>query len=240
MNVFKTVPKFIEGYIEAKRFTALKPQIQELRDAGDIEGEKALINKGQKQWVEETSKKLGITYEVKGYENMPESGPFMIYSNHQGFGDVPATLWLMKDYGQVGYVAKAEWRKYKVLKDAVEYTRSIFLERDNPKEAVRALSEAKKMLDMGFNLVIFPEGTRSKGHQMGEFKAGAFKFAEKAKVPILPVTLDGSYQLFEQNGSYQPCHIKVIVHPLVHIEEMDKDEQKDAQKQIEDTIRSAL
>lgn len=240
MNIFKTAPKFIQGYIETKRYNSLIPRLKELREAGDLEGEKALIQEGQKRWVEETSKKLGISYEVKGYENMPKEQPFIIYSNHQGFADIPATLWLMKDYAQVGYVAKAEWKKYKILRDIIEYTRSIFLTRDNPKEAVRALSEAKEVLDKGFNLVVFPEGTRSKGHQMGEFKAGAFKFAEKAGVPILPVTVDGSYQLFEQNKSYQPCHIKVTVHPLVHIEEMSKEEQKDAQKQIEDTIRGAL
>ena len=55
-----------------------------------------------------------------------------------------------------------------------------------------------------------------------------------------PATIDGSYKLFEEKGSYQPCHIKITVHPLVHIEEMDKHEQKEAQAAIEATIRSAL
>ena len=209
---------------------------------GDIEGEKALIQKGQKRWVEAISPKLGLTYEVYGEENIPDpaDGPFMIYSNHQGYADLAATLWLMKDHSQLAYVAKEEWRKYGVLHDAVEYTRSIFLKRDNPKEAVRALGDAKKVLDMGFNMIIFPEGTRSKGHEMGEFKAGAFKFAEKAKVPILPVTIDGSYKLFEEKGSWQPCHIKITVHPLVHIENMSREEQREAAKEIEETIRKAL
>lgn len=242
MNVFKTVPKFLQGYIETKRFTSLKGEIQKLRDAGDIEGEKKLIHYGQRRWVENITKAYGITYEVTGEENIPpeEDGPFMIYSNHQGYGDLAATMWIMRDHGMLGYVSKDSWRKYGILRDAVVYTRSIFLVRDNPKEAVRALSEAKKILDLGFNMIIFPEGTRSKGHEMGEFKAGAFKFAEKAKVPILPVTIDGSYKLFEELGSYQPCHIKVTIHPLVHIEQMDKHQQHEAQKQIEETIRSAL
>lgn len=240
MNPFTTGYRFILGYIETKRFTSLGPEIMEAREKGDFEAERELIRKGQKRWVENVSKKLNITYEVMGYENLPESGPFMIYSNHQGFADIPATLWIAKDRFQLGYVAKEEWRKYGILRDAIVFTRSIFLVRDNPKEAVRALSEAKSLLDQGFNLVIFPEGHRSKGHEMGEFKAGAFKFAEKAKVPILPVTVDGSYQLFEEKGTYQPCHIKVTIHPLVHIEKLDKHEQKEAQQQIEATIRAAL
>jgi len=93
---------------------------------------------------------------------------------------------------------------------------------------------------MGFNLLIFPEGTRSKGPEMGEFKAGAFKFAEKAKVPILPVTIDGSYRFFEEKGTWQPAHVKLTAHPLVHIEQMDKEAQKEAAKQIEATVKSAL
>ena len=242
MNIIKTGPKFIQGYLETIRFVSLKGELRKLREAGDIEGEKALINFGQKRWVENISKKYKITYDMTGEENIPapEDGPFMIYSNHQGFADIPATLWIMKDHGMLGYVAKEEWRKYGILRDVVESTRSIFLVRNNPKEAVRALSEAKKILSEGFNMIIFPEGTRSKGHEMGEFKAGAFKFAEKAKVPILPVTIDGSYKLFEELGSYQPCNIKITIHPLVHIENMDREQQHEAAKQIEATIRGAL
>ena len=89
-------------------------------------------------------------------------------------------------------------------------------------------------------MVIFPEGTRSQRHEMGEFKAGAFKFAEKGKVPILPITVDGGYKLFEEKKTWQPAHVKITVHPLVHIEQMSKHEQKEAALQIEQTIRSAL
>ena len=240
MNPFTTGYRFILGYIETKRFVSLKDAIRKLREEGRYEEERQLILDGQSRWVENASKKLGISYEVYGEENIPDHGPFMIYSNHQGFADIPATLWVMKDRFQLGYVAKDEWRNYAILRDVIESTRSIFLVRNNPKEAVKALGEAKKILDQGFNLVIFPEGHRSKGHRMGEFKAGAFKFAEKAGVPILPVTIDGSYKLFEEKGSYQPCHIKITVHPMVHIEELDTQGQKAAQAEIENTIRDAL
>ena len=242
MNVFKTGPRFIRGYLETKRFTSLKKQLEKLRAAGNLEGEKALINFGQKRWVENMTPVLGLTYDVRDEENIPspEDGPFMIYCNHQSFADIAATLWIMKDHGPLGYVSKEEWRKYPILADVVEYSRSIFLVRNNPKEAVRALGEAKKILDLGFNICIFPEGTRSKGHKMGEFKPGSFKFAEKAKVPILPVTIDGTYKFFEEKGTWNPADVKVTIHPLVHIEKMSREEQLDAAKQIEATIRSAL
>lgn len=240
MNIFTTGPKFIQGYFQTRKLISKLPEVHELREKGDLEGEKNAIRLAQKEWVEGLSKKYAMTYEVAGWENIPDSAPFMVYSNHQGFADICATLWIFKDRYPMSYVAKEEWRKYKTLRDVIDLSRSIYLIRDNPKEAVRALSEAKDLLNLGFPLLIFPEGTRSKCHEMGEFKPGAFKFAEKAKVPILPVTVDGSYHLFEETGSYQPTHIKVTIHPLVHIEELDKHEQKEAQKEIEETIRSAL
>ena len=51
MNIFKTGPRFIRGYIETMRFTSLKKKLSKLREAGDIEGEKELIHFGQKRWV---------------------------------------------------------------------------------------------------------------------------------------------------------------------------------------------
>ena len=242
MNIFKTGPRFIWGYLETKRFTSLKKQIYKLREEGDLKGERDLIQFGQKRWVEAMTPVLGLTYDVSGEENIPapEDGPFMMYCNHQSFADIAATLWIMKDHGMMGYVSKEEWRKYPILADVVDCSRSIFLVRNNPKEAVRALAEAKKMLDLGFNLCIFPEGTRSKGHEMGEFKAGSFKFAEKAKVPILPVTVDGTYRFFEEDGTWKPAHIRITIHPLVHIENMNREEQHEASRKIEETIRSAL
>ena len=240
MNPFTTGYRFVLGYLETKRFTRLKDEIEALRAQGRVEEEKALILEGQSRWVRNTSKKLNMTFEVHGEENIPDREPFMLYANHQGFADIPATLWLMKDRHQLGYIAKDEWRNYGILRDVVTSTRSIFLVRGNPKEAIKALGEAKELLDQGFNLVIFPEGHRSKCHEMRDFKPGAFKFAEKAHVPILPVTLDGSYKLIEEKGTYQPTHIKITCHPLVHIENMSKHEQKAAQAEIEATIRNAL
>ena len=240
MNLFTTIPKLAQGYAAAKKYNSLARQLDALRNLGDFEGERELIRKGQKLFAETIADKFKITIDVKGEENIPSEGAFMVYSNHQGFADIPAICYAFRNHCQMGFVSKEEWRKYKVLRDAIVYTRSIFLDRGNPRAAIKALSEVKELLDMGFNMAIFPEGTRSKGPEMGEFKPGSFKFAEKAKVPVLPVTLNGSYKLFEEKGTYQPCHIDITIHPLVHLEQMDKHQQKEAAEEIEKTIKSAL
>lgn len=238
-NPFTTIPRFLKGYAAAKEYTSHKDEFERFRAAGDVEGEKEAIRVGQKKFAEAVSEGMGISIDVEGEENIPDK-PFMLYSNHQSFADIPAICYAMRNHCMMGFVSKAEWKKYKILRDAINYTRSIFLDRGNPREAVKAVGEVKKLLDMGFNMAIFPEGTRSQCHEMGEFKGGAFKFAEKAKVPVLPVTLDGGYHLFEEKGTYQPCHMKVTIHPPVHLEDMDKHQQKEAAAEIEKTIKSAL
>lgn len=240
MNPFTTIPRAITVLLAAHNYNRNIPEIEKLRAAGDIEGEKECIRLGQKKFIETIAPKIDLTFEVTGEENIPESNGFMVYSNHQSLADIFALIYLFRNRCQMGYVAKEEWRRYKIIANAILYTRSVFLTRGDSREAIKTIKEATELLKQGFNLVIFPEGTRSKSHEMAEFKGGAFKFAEKGKVPILPVTLDGGYKLLEEKGTYQPAHVKITVHPLVHIEEMDKHQQKEAAAEIEATIRSAL
>lgn len=240
MNPFTTLPKLFTVFIGGKNYNKNIPQLKRLRDKELYDEERQLIWDEEKRFIEDISPKLKLTYEVSGEENIPKTGPFMVYCNHQSFADIFATLWLFRNHCQIGYVAKAEWRKVKTLALAIEYTHSVFLDRGNPRAAVNTIREAADTLSKGFNLVIFPEGTRSQSHEMAEFKPGAFKFAEKAGVPILPVTLDGGYHLLEEKGTYQPAHIRITVHPLVHTEKMNRAELKEAAARIESVIRSAL
>ena len=240
MNPFTSLPRLFDVYMGARKFNSHIPRIKQLREEGDIEKEKEEIRIGQKEAIEHIAPRLKLDFVVTGEENIPQSGAFMVYSNHQSYADILAMIHLFKDRCQMGYVAKDEWRKVKTLANAIEYTRSVFLVRGDSREAIKSIREVAELLKNGFSLVIFPEGTRSKGHEMREFKHGAFKFAEKGKVPILPVTLDGGYRLYEEKGTWQPATVKITVHPLVHIEQMSKAEQKEAADEIEKTIKSAL
>lgn len=240
MNLFKTVPALLAVASEIKKYNAHIPKFEELRSKGMDEEERALVLECTTKFGDSLSKRLRINYEVIGEENIPDKGPLMIYANHQSFADILAIFTVFRKF-QIGFVAKDEWRSWKALAKAIEYTRSIFLIRGGGRQALEALSQAEDYLERGFSLTIFPEGTRSKKSEMGEFKHGAFKFAQKGNVPILPVSLDGGYKLFEIDNSYhKDITIRIKVHPLVHIEEMSKAEQKEAFVQIEKAIRDGV
>ena len=89
--------------------------------------------------------------------------------------------------------------------------------------------------------MIFPEGTRSKHDQMGEFKHASFKLATKPGVPIVPVTIDGSYKIMEQNhNKIKPAHVKLTIHPMVTTKGLSKEELEALPDQVANTISSAL
>lgn len=235
-----SIPGYLKVLSELLRIKKKFKDIEKLKASGDIEAEKALIQECIRTFSGNVSRKLGIKYEFVGEENIPEDGPVLIMMNHQGFCDILACMALMSNHFEAGYIAKAEWKKVGPLADAIEHIRSIFLTRDDPREALKAVNEAKEIFDAGFSLVIYPEGTRSQKHEMADFKPGAFKFAQKAGVPILPMTVDGSYKAYEEHGVFKPCTIKIKVHPLVEYGKMDRKQQKIAAAEIEETIRRGL
>lgn len=104
-----------------------------------------------------------------------------------------------------------------------------------------AIVEGIKIIKEGHSLVIFPEGTRSKGGPLGEFKAGSFKLATKSKAPIIPVTMDGTYKLMEaQGGKVKPATVNVYIHPPVETANLTKEEQIELPERVKNIIASKL
>ena len=88
----------------------------------------------------------------------------------------------------------------------------VFIDRDSPRKAMEAMRQAQTMLEQGKSMVVFPEGTRSRGDQMNEFKAGAFRMACKAGAPVVPVAIDGSYKIMEANHNLmKPAHVTITI-----------------------------
>ncbi len=80
----------------------------------------------------------------------------------------------------------------------------VFLDREDPRKAMKALNEATENLK---KVSIFPEGTRNKGKEgtVQEFKSGAFRIASKAKAPVVPVAISGTRAIFEDNHMIGTC-----------------------------------
>ena len=99
------------------------------------------------------------------------------------------------------------------------------------------------LLNRGKSLIIFPEGTRSKGGPVAEFKSGSLRIAVKAKVPVVPVVIDGSYKVMEQNRwgiLIRPALVKVKVLDAIETAGLTKEEGKDLHNRVRDLIVAQL
>lgn len=170
-------------------------------------------------WARGNAVRSGSQFFVEGIENIPTDEAVVFVSNHQGDFDIAVFL----AYIPVphGYVAKIEIKKVPLLRDWMNYMRCVFIDRKSIRQTAGALIEGVKTLQYGHSIVLFPEGTRSKSATLGEFKAASFKLATKANVPIVPVTINGTYKILEANkGLIKPADVYVKVHPLIRPDEV--------------------
>ncbi|MEG2931291.1 MAG: lysophospholipid acyltransferase family protein, partial [Ruthenibacterium sp.] len=176
---------------------------------------------------------------VNGRENIPTDRAVVFTPNHQSDYDIPLML---TQLGRVyPLVAKVETLKIPLVRTWMRLFGCVFLDRDNPRQAVAAIKEVGALLTDGTSVVVFPEGTRSKCDTMGEFKSGAFKMAFVAKAPIVPIVIDGSYRAMEANHNLMcPAHITMTILPAVETAQLDRAAQKALPAQIAASIAALL
>lgn len=239
MVIFRNIPALFKLYGSLPQLGKLKKQIDSANAAGEYEDERRYIRQACDKWSDALIRSFGMDLHVEGKENLPKEGPVVFVSNHQGYADI-IMLMAALDTIQFGFVAKDDLIKIPLFGKWILRIRSVSMHRDEAKEAVKAILEGIRYIKDGFSLLIFPEGTRSKGPEMGEFKKGAFKLATKPKVPIVPVTVHGSYRVFEETGVFRGTRVDIVIHPQVETKDLGKHDETALVHQVESTIRDSL
>jgi len=175
------------------------------------------------KWAGYQLKTSGAKVTVHNQEYIPKDKNVLFVSNHQGNFDIP--IFLASINKNVGFIAKIELAKIPFISQWMRNINCLFMDRNDMKQSMKVIVDGIKLLKEGYSLVIFPEGTRSKGGPLGEFKAGSFKLAVKAKVPIVPVTIDGSYKIMEANNNkIKASEVNVYIHQPIYTDKLSKEE----------------
>lgn len=230
--IFYGVYFIIKLFIKKARFEHLKKNMsQEQIDEYAYREVKALA----KSLVDITSS----TVNIRGKENIPE-GSCVFVGNHQANYDILAMLGYVDK--PIGFVAKKELEKLIGVNYWMRQIHCVFMDREDPRDSVRAILEGAENLNKGYSMVIYPEGTRSQGPVMQEFKKGAMKLATKAGVPIVPVTINGTYEIFEaQKGKkVKASKVDIIFSKPINTKELTKDELNNLSDNIKEIISQNL
>ena len=184
-------------------------------------------------------KLAGADITVDGIEHIPD-GAALFVGNHQSYFDILVTCIYIKN--GVGYIAKKEMEQIPLLSLWMKGINCLFLDRDNIKEGLKTILQGVEELKKGYSMFIFPEGTRNQGTEMLPFKEGSTKMAEKAKVPIIPVAISGTANLFENNHGLKitPAKVHVSFGAPIVAGELPKEEKKFLGAYVQRQIKTML
>lgn len=197
------------------------------------------IWKDAENWAKYIVKSTGSEVEVTGAENIISDRAVLVVSNHQGFFDIPI---LMGNMGfPIGFIAKTDLKKFPFLSDWMELIHCLFMDRSDMKQSLKIIMEGIKQIKEGQSMVIFPEGTRSKGGPVAEFHAGSFKLATKSKAPIIPVTIDGSYKIMEEDkNNIKAVKVRLVIHKPIFTDKLTKEETANLPVTVREIIAGGI
>lgn len=141
------------------------------------------------RWLIHTVLKIITKIEADGYENLPESGGFVIACNHLGFLDAPMAFYALDNWNLFIPVAE-KWEEIPILKWLGKHLNLIFVDRFNPD--LKSMREMIRRMEEGQTLVISPEGTRARDEKMAQGKPGVAYLASKMGWQIVPVAISGT------------------------------------------------
>jgi 1-acyl-sn-glycerol-3-phosphate acyltransferase len=189
-------------------------------------------------WARSLAAVAGATIEVRGLETIPDLPSICFIANHQGDMDVIGLLATLPRLS--GYIAKRQGLFVPVMNVWLAALGCVFIHRGQARKAAADLERGAKRLRSGHSMVLFPEGTRSRGHRMNPFKRGAFKLPLMADAVIVPIAIDGTWKTWEAEHRIRPASMSFAFLEPIHTKGLDAAERKALPERVERLIALAL
>lgn len=179
-----------------------------------------------------------LKVKVEGRENINAKESYVFLANHQGYYDIFLVYgylghnfkWMMKEY----------LRKIPFVGYACQKSKQIYVG-DSISAINKAVQQARETLQGGMSMVIFPEGTRTSTGKMGPFKRGSFMLANEIGLPIVPLTINGSFDAFSRNAkSVTRNTVTLTIHKPISAEQRTGKPSKVVMQEVFDVINCGL
>lgn len=179
----------------------------------------------------------GIRLKVEGLDRVQFNRNYIYVSNHASMFDIPAVLAAVP--AGISLMYKQELHRVPVFGWSLALSKVyIPVERGTTSGAMRSIEEAARKIHGGLSVLLFAEGTRTADGDLQQFKRGAFSLAVKAGVPVVPVTVNGSFLVMPKDSfRIRPGDITVILEKPVYIPE---GEVRSAEMFLRDNTRVAI
>ncbi len=161
---------------------------------------------------------MGIRLDTSGRETVNKKKPSIFMANHLSFLDGPLLFLVIPQ--DVRVILKKEIFRIPIIGWAMKFVGFVPVDRKGIKSGRRSIERATQLIkERHYSYLIFPEGTRSLDGQMQAFRRGAFFLAVNSQVPIVPITLEGSYELMPKGSFWtEKGTVKVVFHEAVPVQ----------------------
>lgn len=192
-------------------------------------------------------KRTGAKVEVFGQENFLPNQPILYVANHASMID-PYFVGYAALYPMGAVIAGDDgYEKIPILAPWFRSIGSVFVDRENPREGIKAINEAIENVKNGHSIILFAEGeiTRFVDPEavVAPFHTGGLRIATKAQVPIIPIAISGTTSVFNRRsviGRIRKGHVKIKILPA-YTKHLESDlSPKDIASELHDLIEQEV
>jgi len=177
---------------------------------------------------------------TRGHEHLDPKQSYVFVANHQGAFDIFLVYGFLKQ--TVVWMQKQSLRKIPFVGYASEKAGHVFVDNSSVTSRATTIENAKKKISKGVSMVIFPEGARTRTGKMGRFKRGAFYLAKDMELPIVPLTINGPFDVLKRNTlKLKPGQkMELVIHPPIATKNLTQTEMEKLMDHARDIIHSEL
>jgi len=180
-------------------------------------------------------KVAGAKFVIKGLDNVPTDTNFLLVSNHRSMLDIPLVMLQFKK--PLIFIGKDAIRKWPFIGWWLDAMDGLFINRTNPKEGLKTILTAIDRINAGESCIIYPEGTRTKTKEIQPFKQGSLKLASKTGVPVIPMAVLGTDDVFENNHvNLRPETVYLTIGKPIYLSELSKEDQLRSASYVQEII----
>ena len=184
---------------------------------------------------------LLIPVKVEGRNHLEKGQSYVFVANHQGAFDIFLVYgYLNRNFK---WMMKYQLRKLPVVGYASAKSHQIFVDKRGPMKIKATYDAARETLKGGVSLTVFPEGARTFTGHMGVFKRGAFALADELQLPVVPLTINGSFDIMPRMRDWHFVHwhpLTLTIHQPIYPVGQGADNMEAVKNQAYDAVMSAL
>lgn len=196
---------------------------------------------GVGKWAVKVGRRLvGVRLHVEGLSGLDRNRACIYMPNHLSMLDAPLLYMLIPGFARA--IAKKEIFRVPILGQGMHVVEFIPVDRKGRSGGRRAIEKAAALIrEKGYSFMVFPEGTRSRDGRLQEFRRGGFFLALQSGVPIVPVSISGTFPLLPRGRfTIKRGRVNIRFHDAVPVDGYDQDSLHELIARVREAVRSGL